>query len=163
MTSITAPPIEIQSCPADVPTIPPWFTEVVVLARHFTQQGYLAAISEQVRLARGRAGIFEVLDFVVMLLGYALSGERTLEAFFERFSPFALPFMALFGRHRLPVSSILSRFLAAVDRPCLEALRHLFLHDRLQQGFTGEQLGAFFDAQGRRLLVFDVDGTRQAA
>lgn len=163
MTSITAPFIEIQTCPGDVPTIPPWFAEVVVLARHFTQQGYLAAISEQVRLARGRAGTFEVLDFVGILLGYAVSGERTLEAFFDRVQPFALPFMALFSRHRLPVPSTLSRFLAAVDPPCLEALRHLFLHDRLQQGFTGDHVGGFFDAQGRRLIVFDVDGTRQAA
>lgn len=163
MTSITAPTIAIQTCSADVPTLPPWFAEVVVLAGHFIQQGYLAAISEQVRLARGRAGTFEVLDFVAILLSYAVSGERTLEDFFARLSPFALPFMALFGRHRLPVPSTLSRFLAAVDRPCLEALRQLFLHDRLQHGFTGEQLGGFFDAQGRRLLVFDVDGTRQAA
>jgi hypothetical protein len=163
MTSITALPIEIQTCPADVPTIPSWFAEVVVLARHFTQQGYLAAISEQVRLARGRAGTFEVLDFVVILLGYAVSGERTLHAFFERLAPFALPFMALFGRNRLPVPSTLSRFLAAVDRPCLEALRQLFLQDRLQQGFTGDRIGGFRDVQGRRLLVFDVDGTRQVA
>jgi hypothetical protein len=163
MTIITAPSIEIQTCPADVPTIPPWFAEVVVLARHFTQQGYLAAISEQVRLARGRAGIFEVLDFVVLLLGYAVSDERTLDAFFDRLAPFALPFMALFGRNRLPVPSTLSRFLAAVDRPCLEALRQRFLHDRLQHGFKDDQLGGFFDAQGRRLLVFDIDGTRQAA
>jgi hypothetical protein len=163
MTSITVPSIEIQTCPADVPTIPSWFAEVVVLARHFTQQGYLAAISEQVRLARGRAGFFEVLDFVVILLGYTVSGERTLEAFFERLAPVALPFMALFGRNRLPVPSTLSRFLAALEPPCLEALRQLFLQDRLQQGFTGDQVGGFLDAQGRRLLVFDVDGTRQTA
>jgi hypothetical protein len=57
--------------------------------------------------------------------------------------------MALFGRNRLPVPSTLSRFLAAVDRPCLDALRQLFLHDRLQQGSTGDQVGGFLDAQGR--------------
>lgn len=39
MTSITVPSIEIQTCPADVPTIPPWFAEVVLLAGFFTQQG----------------------------------------------------------------------------------------------------------------------------
>lgn len=163
MSSELAPPVTIQTFPKEAPSIPPWFAEVVLLSRFFSQHGYLAAISEQVRLARGRAGTYEVLDFVAVLLGYAVSGEPTLEAFFERLMPFAQPFMALFGRNQLPVHSTLSRFLAAVDRPCLEALRRLFLHDRLQQGFMGDQMGGFFDVQGRRLLVFDIDGTREAA
>lgn len=115
------------------------------------------------RLARGRAGPYEALDFVAVLLGYAVSGEATLQAFFERLLPFAQPCMALFGREQLPARSTLSRFLAAVDRPCLEAFRRRFLHDRLQHGFSGEQMGGFFDAPGRRLLVFDLDGTREAA
>ncbi len=34
--------------------------------------------------------------------------------------------MALFGRKSLPHRSSLSRFLADVDRPCLEAFRTLF-------------------------------------
>jgi hypothetical protein len=163
MSSELAPPVTIQTSPEEAPSIPPWFAEVVLLARFFSQHGYLAAISDQVKLARGRAGTYEVLDFVAVLLGYAVSGEPTLEAFFERLLPFAQPFMALFGRNQLPARSTLARFLAAVDRPCLEAFRHLFLHDRLQQGFMGEQIGGFFDAQGRRLLVFDIDGTREAA
>ena len=163
MSSELAPPITIQTSPEEAPSIPPWFAEVVLLARFFSQHGYLAAISEQVRLARGRAGTSEVLDFVAVLLGYAASGEPTLQAFFERVQPFAQPFMALFGRNQLPARSTLARFLAAVDRPCLDALRRLFLHDRLQQGFIGDQMGGFFDAQGRRLLVFDIDGTREAA
>lgn len=163
MSSELAPPVTIQTSPQEVPSIPPWFAEVVLLARFFTQHGYLAAISEQVKLARGRADIYEVLDFVAVLLGYAVSGEPTLQAFFERLLPFAQPFMALFGREQLPARSTLSRFLATVDRPCLDALRRLFLHDRLQQGFSGEQMGGFFDAQGRRLLIFDLDGTREAA
>lgn len=163
MSSELAPPVTIQTSPEEAPSIPPWFAEVVLLARFFTQHDYLAAISEQVCLARGRAGTYEVLDFVAILLGYAASGEPTLEAFFERLQPFAQPFMALFGRSQLPARSTLARFLAAVDRPCLDALRRLFLHDRLLQGFTGNQMGGFFDAQGRRLLVFDIDGTREAA
>lgn len=163
MSSELAPPVTIQTSPEEVPSLPPWFAEVALLAHWFEQQGYLAAISEQVRLARGRAGTYEALDFVALLLGYAVSGEATLQAFFERLLPFAQPFMALFGRQQLPTRSTLSRFLAAVDRPCLEAFRRLFLHDRLQQGFSGEQMGGFFDAQGRRLLVFDLDGTREAA
>jgi hypothetical protein len=133
------------------------------LARHFSQHGLLDAISTQVRLARGRAGTFEVIDFVAILLGYAASGEATLEAFFDRLAPFAQPFMALFGRENLAHRSTFSRFLADVDAPCLEALRHLFQQDLHQHGFRGEQLGGFIDRHGHRLVVFDVDGTRQAA
>jgi hypothetical protein len=37
----TTPAVDIQTCPQDVPSIPPWCAEVVVLARHFTQQDTL--------------------------------------------------------------------------------------------------------------------------
>jgi hypothetical protein len=49
---------------------------------------------ERVRFARRRFGHYEVIDFLAVLFGYALSGERTLEAFYERIQPFAAPFMA---------------------------------------------------------------------
>ena len=55
-----------------------------------------------------------VIDFVAVLFGYAISGERTLQAFYERLAPFAQPFMALFGRDRLPARSTFSRFLSAL-------------------------------------------------
>jgi hypothetical protein len=163
MRSVSALPVEIRTSPAEVPSIPPWFAEVVVLARYFTQQGHLDTINQRVRLARGRAGTFEVLDFVAILLGYAVSGEPTLEACFDRLAPFAPPFMALFGRTQLPHRATLSRFLADVDAPCRDALRQIFQDDLLQQGCAGKQVGGFMDRQGQRLIVFDVDGTRQAA
>jgi hypothetical protein len=163
MSSLSLSPIEICTSPDQVPSIPPWFAEVVLLARYFSQQGYLNVISQRVRLARGRAGTFDVLDFVAVLLGYAVSGEPTLQAFVDRLAPFARPFMSLFERDQLPHRATLSRFLAAVDAPCRDALRQLFLDDLLQNGFALEQLGGFLDCQGQRLIVFDVDGTRQAA
>jgi hypothetical protein len=58
---------------------------------------------------------------VGVLFGYAISGERTLEMFYERLEPFAIPFMALFGRGRLPARSTLSRFLAALTLEAVEA------------------------------------------
>ena len=70
--------------------------------------------------------------------------------------------MALFGRRCLPHRSSLSRFLADVDRPCLEAFRTLF-EQRFAEGWTSETIGGIFDRQGRRYIVFDVDATRQAA
>ncbi len=36
----------------------------------------------------------QLIDFLVVLFGYAISGERTLEAFYQRLQPFAVPFMA---------------------------------------------------------------------
>lgn len=163
MSVLTTPAVDIQTCPQEVPSVPPWFAEVVILAQHFTQRGLLDAISTHIRLARGRAGTFEVIDFVAMLLGYAVSGEATLELFCERLLPFAQPFMALFGRDRLPHRSSLSRFLAAVDPPCRDALRQFFQDNLVQHSFSGQQLGGFIDRLGHRLLVFDVDATRQAA
>jgi len=74
-------------------------------------------------------GDYEVIDFVVMLIGYAVSGERTLQSFYQRLLPFAEPFMALFGRANLPHPATLSRFLAALDQAPVEALRTLFQED----------------------------------
>jgi hypothetical protein len=116
-----------------------------------------------VRLVRGRFGSYEPIDFLALLVGYALSGERTLFDFFERVSPFETAFMALFGRRCLPHRSSLSRFLADVDRPCLEAFRTLFQQKSFAEGWTSEAIGGVFDRQGRRFIVFDVDATRQAA
>jgi hypothetical protein len=123
--------------------------------------GLLTAISERVRFARKRFGTFEVIDFLVVLIGYALSGEPTLAAYYDRLYPFATPFMALFGRSQLPHRSTLSRFLAALDSTCVEALRTVFLQDALAR--PGPDVGGMFDRQGNRWVVFDLDGTRQAA
>jgi hypothetical protein len=82
-------PVNIQTTSQSTPSTPCWFGEVTVIARHLTRQGALAAISEQVRFARRRFGRYGVIDFVAVLFGYAISGERTLEAFYHRLQPFA--------------------------------------------------------------------------
>ncbi len=106
----------------------------------------------------------QLLDFVAVLLGYAISGERTLEAFYDRLAPWADTFMALFGRERLPARSTLSRFLAALSPEPVEALRTLFLSDGLSRPLDKEEQAAgLWDRQETRWLVFDVDGTREAA
>src|SRR5713226_7055384 len=119
--------VSIQTSTEPIPSVPAWFGEVALLAHTFTRLGLLAEISERVRFARKRFGTFEVIDFVVVLMGYAISGEPTLAAYYERLQPFATPFMALFGRKQLPHRSTLSRFLAAVDETCVEALRSVSL------------------------------------
>ncbi len=74
---------------------------------------------------------YDTIDFMIVLLSYALSGEPTLAAFYDRLAPFSHEVAALFERHRLPSRSALSRFLAALDEPTVEALRTPFLHDRV--------------------------------
>ena len=155
--------IEVQTSPLDRASVPAWFAEVVMIARHLATKGLFEAFAQQVRLVRGRFGSYEPIDFLALLIGYAISGERTLADFFERVEPFEAAFMALFGRRCLPHRSSLSRFLADVDRPCLEAFRTLFEQQTFAEGWTAETIGGIFDRQGRRYLVFDVDATRQAA
>ena len=160
---IPNPCIEVHTSPVDRPSMPPWFAEVVIIVQHLATKGLLDAFAHQLRLVRGRFGTYEPLDFLALLLGYAISGERTLADFFERLAPFGSAFMAFFGRRSLPHRATLSRFLADVDRPCLEALRTLFEQQSFAEGWTTETIGGIFDRQGRRFIVFDVDATRQAA
>src|SRR5215471_4306381 len=98
MTSIAYSPISIQTSECSAPLPPPWFGEVVLIVGHLRKQGVLDAITQRVRFARRRFGRYEVLDFVAVLFGYAISGERTLQAFYERLRPWATAFMALFER-----------------------------------------------------------------
>ena len=164
MTSIAYSSVNIQASAHSVPSTPCWFGEMTMIAHHLKRQGTLAAVEEQVRFARRRFGRYEVIDFVAVLLGYAISGERTLEAFYEQIQPWASAFMALFGRDRLPARSTLSRFLASLDQAAIEALRTLFLKDLLARPLNKEeQRAGLWDRQGSRWVVFDVDGTREAA
>jgi hypothetical protein len=92
-----------------------------------------------------------------------LRGEPTLEVFWERLLPFAEPFMALFGRAKLPHPATLSRFLAALDHAPVEALRTLFQEDLVARSAFASPPGGVWDRQGRQWTVMDVDGTKQAA
>jgi len=155
--------VSIQTSAEPTPSVPAWFGEVALVAHTLTRLGLLSKISDQVRLTRKRFGTFEVIDFVVVLIGYALSSEPTLAAYYERLHAFAAPFMALFGRSQLPHRSTLSRFLAALDQTAVEALRTVFLQDALARPGRPEGVGGLWDRQGDRWIVFDLDGTRKAA
>jgi hypothetical protein len=164
MISIASSSVTIQTSAQSVPSTPGWMSEMTLIAHHLLRQGVLASIEEQVRFARRRFGRYELIDFVAVLFGYAVSSERTLQAFYERLQPWASAFMALFGRDRLPARSTLSRFLASLDQAAIEALRTLFLHDLLARPVgQEEQPAGLWDRQGTHFLVFDIDGTREAA
>lgn len=154
--------IHIQITPEAVPSTPSWFGEVAVFAQVLSHLGRLETIAQRFRFARARFGRYDLIDFVAVLIGYALSGEPTFQAFYERLHPFAALFMALFGRERLPHRSTLSRFLAALDQLTVEALRGLFQKDLLARS-PFPSPGGLFDRTGTQWLVVDVDGTRQAA
>jgi hypothetical protein len=165
MNSIASSSVSIQTSPQSVPSTPSWFGEVTIIAHYLTRLGLLEALAQQVRFARRRFGQYETIDFLVVLIGYALSGEPTLKTFYDRLWPFATVFMALFGRNRLPHRSTLSRFLASIDQPTVEALRMLFQEDLLARPLTqeGGSPTGLWDRCGECWHVFDVDGTRQAA
>ncbi len=73
------------------------------------------------------------------------------------------------GRERdhLPARSTLSRFLAALTEVPIESLRTLFLDDLLSRPLTNDanerQTGGLVDRAGNAWVVFDLDGTREAA
>ncbi|GHO80651.1 hypothetical protein KSD_84220 [Ktedonobacter sp. SOSP1-85] len=164
MTSIADGSVIIQTSSEPVPSTPSWFGEVTLLIKYLHKHGVLAKIGEHVRFARRRFGRYEAIDFLAVLFGYAISGECTLEAFYQRLQPFAVSFMALFERDRLPSRSALSRFLAALTEAPIEALRTLFLDDLLSRPLSPEkQTGGLVDREGRKWVVFDLDGTREAA
>jgi hypothetical protein len=164
MTSIADGSVIIQTSSESAPSTPSWFGEAALMAAHLRKHGVLTKISERVRFARRRFGSYEVIDFLVVLFGYAISGEHTLEAFYERLQPFAVPFMALFERDQLPARSTLSRFLAALSEAPVEALRTLFLDDLLSRPLSNEkQIGGLTDRDGNAWVAFDLDGTREAA
>jgi hypothetical protein len=76
--------IEVQTFPNERLSVPAWFAEVVMVAQHLATTELLDALAHQVRLVRGHFGRYEPIDFLALLLGYAISGERTLSAFFAR-------------------------------------------------------------------------------
>src|SRR5713226_192694 len=132
-SSMTHSSVTIQVNPTSVPSTPSWMGEVAAVAQVLTHVGLLKAIQDHVQFARARFGQYDTIDFVVVLLGYAISGEPTLQSFSERHSPFSEVFMALFGRHPLPSRSALSRFRAARAQACVGALRTQVQEDLLKR------------------------------
>jgi hypothetical protein len=51
--------IEVQASPEARFSIPPWFAEVVIVARYLATSGLVEAFGQQVRLVRGHFGKYE--------------------------------------------------------------------------------------------------------
>jgi hypothetical protein len=121
---ISNPCIEVQTTSENRFSVPAWFAEVVIMARYLEKKGLLEAFAHQVRLVRGRFGTYEPIDFLALLIGSAISGERTLADFFERLEPFETAFMALFGRNGLPHRSSLSRWSSRCGSSVFRSVPH---------------------------------------
>src|SRR5260370_40980385 len=102
MNSIADGSVIIQTSSKSVLSTPSWFGEATLIAEHLRKQGVLSAICERVRFARRRFGHYVVIAFLAVLFGYAISGERTLHAFYEGLQPFAGPVLVSFDRDQRP-------------------------------------------------------------
>ena len=78
------PGIEVQTTSENRFSVPAWFAEVVIIAGYLEKKGLVETFAQQVRLVRGHFGTYEPIDFLALLIGYAISGERTLSDFFEQ-------------------------------------------------------------------------------
>ncbi len=143
------------------PSIPSWFAEAVLLAQYWKDSGLLATLIQTVHVLRGRMGDYEVQDFVLLLLAYAVSCEPNLKVFFEHLKPVEQTLMSVWDRKKTPHRSALSRFLRDVSSLPVEQLRDLFDQSFQQTGIPLGRLGGLFDRQGTRHIVFDVDGKKK--
>src|SRR5215471_21646317 len=70
---IPRPCREVQTSAVDRPSVPPCFGEVTLLAQHLATQGRMSAFPHQIRLVRGHFSHYEPSDFLVLLIGSAIS------------------------------------------------------------------------------------------
>jgi hypothetical protein len=164
----------VASSPVQARQPEPWFAEAIVLLR--ASGSLRRALTQQVRVERGRMGLFETVDFGLALVLHVIRGERavsdTYEALFEdeatHDAPRALrPSMkllpALWERQTLPSRSALSRWLDDVTDEATAALRDAFAAALHRDGLTGPSMGGCLDRRGDRHVLFDADGTAQTA
>ncbi len=81
---MTDPVVHIQVDPMASPSTPPWFGEVTVVAHALQRYGLLNAIQERVQFVRARMGKYELIDFVAMLIGYAVCPWRREDQYIRK-------------------------------------------------------------------------------
>jgi hypothetical protein len=74
--------IEFTATEPANPVTPSWLAEVLLLGEYWRRTGLLDRLRTDVKVNRGRMGQYEVCDFVLLLLAYAVSGVETLQRFF---------------------------------------------------------------------------------
>jgi hypothetical protein len=79
--STTVAGIELKANEQANPVLLNWLGEVLLVGECWRTTGLLDRLQTQVRVNRGRIGEYEVGDFVLLLLAYAVSGLDTLQNF----------------------------------------------------------------------------------
>ncbi|MEP0913305.1 hypothetical protein NDI45_20545 [Leptolyngbya sp. GB1-A1] len=142
--------------------VPSWMGEAVLYGKYWSDRGLVDRLRSQVKVNRGRMGQYEVMDFVLLLNSYAVSGEASLKEYFKAIVPVSGLVMGLWERDGCPVASSLSRFLRDVDERAVESLRGLFEEEMGQKSIRVREGMWMTDRMGNRYLMFDVDGTVKA-
>src|ERR1700737_2597296 len=83
--------VEIHTTAQECAAVPSWFAEVTLIAQYLSTTHVLDAFAHQVHLKRKHAGTYEPIDFLCVLLGYAISGQPTLTDFWRQIAPFSTP------------------------------------------------------------------------
>jgi hypothetical protein len=125
--------------------------------------GFLPRLRMALRVPRGRAGLFIGLDFVLMLLLYAVSAESSIQDFRRAADSVSTVLAGLWQRALMPSRYALSRFLKILPPQCVAAVEALFFQALLDHGLRGDLLGGIRDRDGQLTLCFDCDGTRGVA
>ncbi|MBK8692524.1 MAG: hypothetical protein IPN17_09555 [Deltaproteobacteria bacterium] len=154
---------EIETTPERAPTPPPWFADALVVLRAVRVRALWSALVERMRVERGRAGVYVALDYLLVLLTFAVSDAPHLKALFAQLPPIASALAAVWDRATLPSRAALSRFLEAARPHHVRAFGAMLLDDLIDAGIPTEQAGGLFDRDGQRTLVFDDDGTYHGA
>ncbi len=160
MKSIADGSIIVQASSQSVPSTPPWFGEVALIVQYLRKHHILSALTEQVRFARRRFGHYEVIDFLAVLFGYALSGERTLEAFYEHLSPFASAdhwhfsdeSVCLHAPHSVAFSRLCLKSPSKLCAPCFSLICWLVLWGRRS---SQQDCGIAQEAAGRSSISME--------
>ena len=71
------PAVTIQISEVSLPSMPSWMGEVAAFAQVLAHAGILKALEEQVHFARVRIGTYDLIDFVAVVIGYALGKYPT--------------------------------------------------------------------------------------
>ena len=76
--------LEIAATEEENLSNPPWLAEMLLIAQLWRETGLLQKLNDSVHVQRGRMGTYQVCDYVLLLLAYAVSGAATLKDFFEQ-------------------------------------------------------------------------------
>lgn len=159
----TTPSVTLNASEDVKQKLPTWLGDVAIMAEIWKTSGLLEKLQRNVHVLRGRMGVYEVCDFVLAELAYVCGHEPSWRSFYRTLGKDNSCLAELWGREKISTRTALSRFHKAIRESSVEALRSLLFEDLLEHGVNSESLGGVLDRNGKRHILFDMDGTRQTA